>query len=135
MDIENKNDKNSFINIIESFLNNNFYFISQKYIIYHFITDVRESLSEAVETAFNNIVKDYLTTNDANELAKDLYYRKMDLLIEDINKFLKKGGYKEDNNNYEDDTPQKTTELNINDNNNNNDIADYPPGPYPNFAF
>ena len=69
-------------------------------------------------------------------MAKDVYYRKMDLLIEDINKYLKKEGYKEDNDNYEDDTPQKTTELNINVNNNDlNNVADYPPGPFPNFAF
>ena len=132
MDIENKNNKSNFISIIGTFLNNNFYFISQKYIIYRFITDVRESLSEKVESEFNKIVKDYLSTNDFNELSKELYNRKMELLIKDINNYLKYEGYKEENNNYEDNTTQRPLVFNKNINNNNlNDVADYPPGPYP----
>ena len=72
MNIENKNNKESFIKIIETFLNSNFYFISQKYIIYHLITDVRESLSEKVESEFNKLVSYILSTNDANDRSKEL---------------------------------------------------------------
>ena len=42
INVENKNDKKDFKYIIETFLNNNFYYISQKYIIYRLITDVCE---------------------------------------------------------------------------------------------
>ena len=134
IDIENKNDKNDFIKIIETLLNNNFYYISQKYIIYRFITDVRESFSEKVEIAFNKIVEDYLSTNDANELSKALYFRKMDLLIKDINNYLKGKEYKEENDYYEDNAPPTNpgSSGSIINNNNNGDV-DYPSGPYPNF--
>ena len=93
MNIENKNNKESFMNIIETFLNNNFYFISQKYIIYRLITDVRESLSEKVESEFNKIISQILLSNE-NNWAKELYYRKMDDLIKKVNDFLKIDGYR-----------------------------------------
>ena len=94
MNIKNKNNKESFMKIIETFLNSNFYFISQKYIIYHLITDVRESLSEKVESEFNKIVSFILSTNDANDWSKELYYRKMEDLIKILNDFLQNDGYK-----------------------------------------
>ena len=96
MNIENKNNKDNFIKIIETFLNNNFYFISQKYIIYRLITDVRESLSEKVECEFNKIVSHILSSNDANNWAKELYYRRMDDLIKKVNDFLETDGYRDE---------------------------------------
>ena len=96
MNIKNKNNKESFMKIIETFLNSNFYFISQKYIIYHLITDVRESLSEKVESESNKIVSFILSTNDANDWSKEVYYRKMEDLIKILNDFLRNDGYKGD---------------------------------------
>ena len=129
MNIENKNNKESFIKIIETFLNSNFYFISQKYIIYHLITDVRESLSEKVEGEFNKIVSQILSTNDANDWSKELYYRKMDDLIKELNNFLKIDGYKGENYNIKKDYNETKNNALISHNNNDYDC----PGPYPTF--
>jgi len=129
MNIENKNNKESFIKIIETFLNSNFYFISQKYIIYHLITDVRESLSEKVESEFNKIVSHILSTNDANDWSKELYYRKMDDLIKELNNFLKIDGYKGENYNIKKDYNETKNNALISHNNNDYDC----PGPYPTF--
>ena len=100
MNVENKNNKKKFIDIINEFLSRNFYFIAQKCIIYHFITDVREPLSDNVEKEFNKIVEDFLSTDRANDLSKEFYRRKMDDLIQNINVYLEDGGYEEKNNNY-----------------------------------
>ena len=133
MNMENKNNKDNFINIIETFLNSNFYFISEKYIIYRLITDVRESLSEKVESQFNKIVLDFLSTNDANDWSKDIYYRKMEDLIKILNDFLRNDGYKGDNYKCKKDGYRYNNKIKIlNTNNNNIDkIYDCPPGPYP----
>ena len=129
MNIENKNNKESFIEIIETFLNSNFYFISQKYIIYHLIIDVRESLSEKVESEFNKIVSQILSTNDANDWSKELYYRKMDDLIKEFNKFLKIDGYKGENYKCKKDYNETKNNTLISHNNNDYDC----PNPYPDF--
>lgn len=91
LNIENKSDKKDFIQVIESFLNDNFYYISQKYIIYHLIVDIFESFSEEVENQMNRIVKDILVTNDAKEWFKDIYYKKFQGFKANINKFRRNG--------------------------------------------
>ena len=91
LNIENKSDKKDFIQVIESFLNDNFYYISQKYIIYHLIVDIFESFSEEVENQMNRIVKDILVANDAKEWFKDIYYKKFKGFKANINKFRRNG--------------------------------------------
>ena len=134
MYIGNKNNKESFMEIIKTFLNSNFYCISQKYIIYHFITEVREPLSEKIENSFNKIVEDFLLTSKVDDLSKDFYCRKMDDLIKIINDYLKVEGYEEKNNNYKNYNRQRYSILNKRTNNNNNNVVDYdcPKGPCPN---
>ena len=98
--VENKNDKKDFKFIIEKFLSNNFYYISQKYIIYHLITDVCESYSEDVENEMNNIVKDILEKEDANKWFKGIYNKKFEDFKEYIDTFRHNGKiYKNNMNN------------------------------------
>ena len=131
MNLENKNKKDGFIEIIETFLNNNFYFISQKYIIYHFITDVSESLSEKVEESFNKIVKDFLSKSEADDLSKDLYIRKMDDLIKIINNYLKNGFLETKDKSKNNETKiNKEIEETTNNNNNINHGSQLGPAPY-----
>ena len=99
IDIQNKNNEKDFNSIIETFLTNNFYFISQKYIIYRLITDVIENFSEEVEKGINQIVLDILKQNDADNWSKEIYYRKFDDLIEKFKKFQKNEGYGDINDN------------------------------------
>ena len=91
LNIENKCDKQDFIQVIESFLNDNFYYISQKYIIYHLIVDIFESFSEEVENQMNRIVKDILMINDAKEWFQNIYYKKFQGFKSNINNYRRNG--------------------------------------------
>ena len=93
--IENKNNKKNFEDIVEKFLTDNFNFISQKYIIYRLITDVRESFSEGVENEINLTVAGILTQNDAYNWSKDIYDRKFDDLTKIVKEFENNIGYGE----------------------------------------
>ena len=92
INVENKNDKKDFKYIIETFLNNNFYYISQKYIIYRLITDVCEPYSEEVENEINNIVKDILKKEDVkNKWFEEFYYKKFEQFKKYIDTFRHNG--------------------------------------------
>ena len=53
IEVENKNDRESFKKIINNFLNSNFYYISQKYLIYKLLSDLTEPFSEELEKKIN----------------------------------------------------------------------------------
>ena len=133
--IPNKNSKKDFDNIIETFLKDNFNFISQKYIIYRLIIDVRESFSEGVEKEINLTIAEILTQNDAYNWSKDIYERKFDDLIEIVKEFQKNIGYGEDN--YDKKGKNKKSKFN-NLNNSLDEVSDmnYPEAPnlYPKFG-
>ena len=136
--VVNKNNEKGFNNIIETFLTDNFNFISQKYIIYRLITDVRESFSESVEKEINQTVEKILTQNDAYNWSKDIYNRKFDDLIKIVKEFESNIGYGQDN----DDKKGKNKKTKKNklqySNNPLNEVKgiDYPeaPKPYPKFS-
>ena len=98
----NKCNKSDFQKIIEKFLNDNFYYISQKYIIYRLIIDVNEPISERIELSINDLIKYLLYQNSQNDLLKIIYDKKFEDLEEIIN------GYRNKNNNkiYEDKNNQ-----------------------------
>lgn len=128
LNIENKCDKQDFMQVIESFLNDNFYYISQKYIIYHLIVDIFESFSEEVENQMNRIVKDILMTNDAKEWFKDIYYKKFQGFKANINKFRRNGKiYINDNEKLDDNKNM------INQEDNQSETPDGPENLYPKF--
>ena len=73
------------------------------------------------------MISEILRQNNANNLCKEIYYQKMDDLIEDINQFLKNEGYGEKND-------AKINNKKYNSNNQLSERLDYdcPDGPYPN---
>ena len=89
LDINHKQDKQDFIKIIQNFLNENFYYLSQKYIIYRFITDISEPFSEEIETQINKIINKILISKDTNESYIQIYNKKFKDFISMINSFRK----------------------------------------------
>ena len=73
IEIENKNDRDSFKTIIKDFLEPNFYYISQKYLIYKLFYDFSEPFSEDLEKKVNDIIKKNLKKNEINEKIKKSY--------------------------------------------------------------
>ena len=126
IEIKNKCSKKEFIKIITTFLNNNFYYISQKYIIFRLITDVIESFSEDAEKEINKIIIEILNQNDVNEWCQNIYSKKVDDLINVVKEFMRKEGYGDKNN----------SKKNINNSNNRKkELDDYncQGAPYPVF--
>jgi hypothetical protein len=83
---KNKCNKKDFKDRIEEFLNYNFYYLSQKYIIYRVITDVNEDISETIESYINNIVKELLNQKEPDYL-ETIYYQKFKDLEQNINQY------------------------------------------------
>ena len=79
--ISNKKD---FKEIINKFLTDNFYYISQKYIIYRVIIDTIEKIEEYTEDKISTIVNDFL--NDKNFFI-DIFLKKYEDLEKKINSF------------------------------------------------
>ena len=67
-------------------MNDNFYYISQKYIIYRVLTDVIEPFTESVELKVNSIVKELLNQKSPKDLLEIIYYKKFNDLEERIKK-------------------------------------------------
>jgi len=94
----NKSDKNDFINIIKTFLNNNFYYLSQKYIIYRVIVDVFEQISEKVESSINDLINNLIGKKKPYDLLEIIYFKKCEDLKGRIDNFLKKNRFTQTDN-------------------------------------
>jgi hypothetical protein len=92
---KNKMDKNGFKKMIETFLNDNFYYISQKYIIYRMLY-YYENISMKIMDSSNNLVKQLLEQKGPEDLLRQVKNRKFKDLENRIDKFKK-----EDNKIYE----------------------------------
>ena len=86
---KNKSDYNDFINIIETFLNDNFYYLSQKYVIYRLIVDTFEQISEKVQTLVNELINNLIDVKKHDDLLINIYFQKFEDLKGRINNFLK----------------------------------------------
>ena len=73
IEVENKNDRESFKKIINNFLNSNFYYISQKYLIYKLLSDLTEPFSEELEKKINAIVAGNLEKNKTKKLINNSF--------------------------------------------------------------
>ena len=115
IEIENKNDKESFKNIINQFLNANFYYISQKYLIYRFISDFSEIFSEDLEKKMNDIVAANLEKNKSKKLIKNTFNKIFDSFRESIYQNAHNGIlYGEKNNNEDASGINKSINNNFN---------------------
>jgi len=83
--IKNKED---FIEIIKRFLTDNFYYISQKYIIYRVIIDTIEKIEEYTENKIDEIINSILKEDD---FYKDIFTKKYEDLEKKINSFKTNG--------------------------------------------
>ena len=84
---KNKCNKTDFQNNIETFLNNNFYYLSQKYIIYRLITDAFEQITDYVEISINNLIKKLIEKNP--DIFDKIYSKKIIDLEKEINSYRK----------------------------------------------
>ena len=114
---ENKKDKKDFNDHIKIFLNNYFYFISQKYIIYYIIYNTSGSFS-------NNLVKevnDYIESLISSE--KDLFKKNFTKKFENFKEYINK--FKIDNKIYDcNDNKKFKSEYEENNNENNHNEND-----------
>jgi len=83
--ISNKED---FIKIINKFLTDNFYYISQKYIIYRVIIDTIEKIEDYIENKIDKIINDFLLKKN---IFIDIFLKKYEDLERKINSFKIKG--------------------------------------------
>ena len=90
-----KKNKNGFKEMIETFLNDNFYYISQKYIIYR-ILYYYEKISLKIKESANNLVQKLLDQKEPEDLLKKVHKHKFKDLVNRIDKLKK-----EDNKIYE----------------------------------
>ena len=98
--VEYKKNKNDFINIIETYLRNNFLYITQKYFIYIIINDIIEGFSEKVEKEINDIIVTILNNEPKIfKLYEEIYQQKIEDLNAIIQKFFNKEGYGGNNKN------------------------------------
>jgi len=109
INIDNKNNKENFINIIKEFLNNNFYYIAQKYCMHRLITDSFESFSKDIEDVINSNIKSIISNDkDIKNCFNNIYFKKIEDLIEIFNQFLPNLDY--DNDNYDDENEDEKGE-------------------------
>lgn len=136
IEIENKNNKESFKKIISKFLNSNFYYISQKYLIYRFLSDFSEPFSEELEKKINEIITKNLEKDVTKKLIMNSYEKIFNEFRQTIIQKSKNGKFYEDtdevglnNNNNSDNYYQ--TGLDMPKNEMKNDLSC--PYPYPSF--
>lgn len=79
INIENKNDREGFQKIINDFLCLNFYYISQKYVIYRLILDTSENFSENLEKQMNDIVNKNMQKKVSEDLILESFNKIFDL--------------------------------------------------------
>ena len=75
---ENKSDKAIFMEHIKEFLNNYFFYISQKYYVYHFIFDSFEPFSDEIEKQIDNIMNSFFSSDKARLIYKNNYIKKFE---------------------------------------------------------
>ena len=85
LNIKNKKNKEGFKEIIQTFLNDNFYYISQKYIIYRLL-HICEKVSLQVKNSVNNLVIKLLEQREPEDLLKKIYQQKFKDLENEIAK-------------------------------------------------
>ena len=85
--IENKCNKNEFIRIIQDNLQNNFYYLAQKFFIYQFIIEFCGHFSEIVNDKMNKSLEEFLKNQEANYFFEEIYKQKIEDLKIIVQKF------------------------------------------------
>ena len=82
--IKNKRNRKDFKELINSFLKDNFYYISQRYLIYRFIKNIFEDLSQKIFSNLMKIIKDFISSNDIIIDYKKIYLK----VLHDFSKLM-----------------------------------------------
>lgn len=90
--INNKRNREDFINLISSYLKDNFYYVAQKYLIFLVIKDLLEALAEKFEKNIFLKMKKYLLGNEVKKYYKMIYLKVIADFEERINKYKDKNG-------------------------------------------
>ena len=92
--INNKNKRNreEFTNSIMQFLKDNFYYISQKYLIYRFIVDLFESFSEKLNINIYGKMVKYLSEKEVDVDYKKIYLAVLENFEKKINELKNENG-------------------------------------------
>ena len=92
--INNKNKRNreEFTNSIMQFLKDNFYFISQKYLVYRFIVDLFESFSEKLNINIYGKMVKYLSEKGVDTDYKKIYLAVLENFEKKINELKNENG-------------------------------------------
>jgi len=90
--INNKRNREDFINLISSYLKDNFHYVAQKYLIFLVIKDLLEALAEKFEKNIFLKMKKYLLGNEVKKYYKMIYLKVIADFEERINKYKDKNG-------------------------------------------
>jgi len=90
--INNKRNREDFINLISSYLKDNFYYVAKKYLIFLVIKDLLEALAEKFEKNIFLKMKKYLLGNEVKEYYRMIYLKVIADFEERINKYKDKNG-------------------------------------------
>ena len=93
MNVINKCDKAEFIEIITEVLQNNFYYISQKFYIYRFLDMYYNNVSQFILNKFNNMAKDIILEPKYEQNFEIVYKEKINNLRERIVEFCEAEGW------------------------------------------
>ena len=130
----NKKTRDSLKEIIQNFLELNFDYISQKYLLYKLLHDLSEPFSEELEKKINEIVEQSLKTTKALELIKNSYDIIFKAFKEKIYKYSKNEKIYEDNENKTKKNNSNYTKNNYNSSKSNTK-EDNLECPYPSFKY
>ena len=86
INVKDKCNLDDFTKIIENYLNDNFYYASQKYIIYRIITDASEEILMNIEKNVSKFV-DNLINRNSQDLLKKIYMKKFEDYENFVNSF------------------------------------------------
>ncbi len=130
---ENKNTKKDFIKIITGFLSSNFYYISQIYLFYKLLLEIKEPFSEQLKKKMNEIIETNLKKNSSKKLIENTFDKIFEKFKERIYENSKNGKIYEKEHN---EIGKSIVNYNIGYNNeeintNNNENADNLECPYP----
>ena len=76
--IRNKRNREDFKELINSFLMSNFYYVAQRYLIYRFMKDIFEDLSQKLVSNILEKITNILLNNDININYRNIYLKTLD---------------------------------------------------------
>ena len=89
---KNKRNRKDFKNLISTFLEDNFDYFAQKYLVYRFIKDLFKDLIENITEIIYKKIEDYLNGDEANKYFKMIYMKVIEDFEKEINKYRNKDG-------------------------------------------